>query len=130
MMRVLGGPEDPTTRIENRAGEPAANPYLFIAAQIAAGIDGLERKLPLWEADDDSYQADRPLLPQNMGAALGALDQSQLYRKEFGDLFVDYYLAFKSVELGRFEQYLEENGIDPGTGDVTQWEQNEYYDFF
>jgi glutamine synthetase len=130
MMRVLGGPEDPATRIENRAGEPAANPYLFIAAQIAAGLDGLERNLPLWPADDDSYTADRPLLPQNLGAALTALDQSRLYRKQFGHLFVDYYLAFKGVELGRFEAHCEENGIDAGGDDVTQWEQNEYYDFF
>jgi len=130
MMRVLGGPEDPNTRIENRAGEPAANPYLFIAAQIAAGLDGMERELELWPADDDSYTAERPLLPMNLREGLQALDKSRLYREAFGDLFVDYYLAFKGVELSRYEDHCDELGIDPGPEDVTQWEHNEYYDFF
>lgn len=43
MVRVLGGAGDPATRLENRLGEPAANPYLFIASQIVAGLDGVER---------------------------------------------------------------------------------------
>src|SRR5207253_8091257 len=34
MLRVVGGPGDPGTRIENRIGEPAANPYLYFASQI------------------------------------------------------------------------------------------------
>ena len=50
LMRVLGAPGDPATRLENRAGEPAANPYLYMASQIVAGLDGIARKLVL-----DSY---------------------------------------------------------------------------
>ena len=34
MIRMLGGPGDPATRLENRIGEPAANPYLYMASQI------------------------------------------------------------------------------------------------
>ena len=45
MLRVLGGCGDAATRIENRIGEPAANPYLYIASQIHAGLDGIERRL-------------------------------------------------------------------------------------
>ena len=45
MLRVLGGPGDAATRIENRIGEPAANPYLYLASQILSGLDGLDRKL-------------------------------------------------------------------------------------
>ncbi len=45
MLRVIGGPNDGATRIENRIGEPAANPYLYMAAQIHAGLDGLARQL-------------------------------------------------------------------------------------
>ncbi|MEO8717978.1 MAG: glutamine synthetase family protein, partial [Burkholderiales bacterium] len=45
MLRVLGGPGDPATRIENRIGEPAANPYLYFASQIHCGLDGVRRKL-------------------------------------------------------------------------------------
>jgi glutamine synthetase len=45
MLRVLGGPGDGGTRIENRIGEPMANPYLYMASQIHAGLDGLQRQL-------------------------------------------------------------------------------------
>ncbi len=45
MLRVLGRAGDAATRIENRIGEPAANPYLYIAAQIHAGLDGIARGL-------------------------------------------------------------------------------------
>ena len=45
MVRVLGGPGDPATHLENRVGEPAANPYLYMASQIVSGLDGLDRKL-------------------------------------------------------------------------------------
>jgi hypothetical protein len=45
MLRVLGRAGDAGTRIENRIGEPSANPYLYIAAQIHAGLDGLARGL-------------------------------------------------------------------------------------
>ena len=40
MIRVQGAPGDPTTHIENRIGEPTANPYLYIASQIVSGLDG------------------------------------------------------------------------------------------
>ena len=45
MIRVLGGTNDPATRLENRIGEPAANPYLYMAANVAAGLDGMRRGL-------------------------------------------------------------------------------------
>ena len=45
MIRVLGAPGDRSTHLENRAGEPLANPYLYMASQIHAGLDGVARKL-------------------------------------------------------------------------------------
>ena len=42
-VRVVGGGTQPLTHIENRSGEPAANPYLFMASQLIAVIDGMER---------------------------------------------------------------------------------------
>ena len=45
MIRVLGEPGDPSTHLENRVGEPLANPYLYMASQIHAGLDGIARKL-------------------------------------------------------------------------------------
>ena len=44
MIRVLGQPGDPVTRLENRVGEPAANPYLYMASQIYSGLDGIARR--------------------------------------------------------------------------------------
>jgi glutamine synthetase len=132
MLRVLGSVGDPAARIENRMGEPAANPYLYIASQIAAGLDGIDRTLDPGPPSDEPYTADRPVLPANLATALDALDGSDLFRKAFGDVFLDYYLALKRNELGRFVAALEADGktlADPGE-DITAWEQNEYFDFF
>ncbi len=129
MVRVLGGAGDPATRYENRIGEPGANPYLFIAAQVAAGLDGLARGAEPWPADDAPYTADRPMLPAGLPAALEALEGSPLYRDAFGDAYIDYYLALKRAETARFDAFLSETGADPAAG-VTEWEVNEYFDAF
>ena len=62
MLRVLGGLGDPATRIENRVGEPAANPYLYAASQIIAGLAGIEGACDPGPPDDEPYAAARPLL--------------------------------------------------------------------
>ena len=129
MIRVLGGPGNPGTRLENRVGEPAANPYLFIAAQVAAGLDGLERQAEPWPTDDAPYEADRPMLPTSLAEALEELDTSALYRSAFGAPYIDYYQQLKRAELARFETFLSHTGVDPADG-VTEWEINEYFDFF
>jgi glutamine synthetase len=129
MVRLLGGPGDAATRYENRIGEPAANPYLFIAAQIAAGLDGVDRKATPWPADDTPYEADRPMLPVSLPDALAALEKSPLYRDALGAIYIRYYLALKRAELSRFDAFLSESGADPAAG-VTDWEMNEYFDAF
>ena len=130
LMRVISASGDPASRIENRAGEPAANPYLFIASQIAAGLDGIERGLSLAPPDDAPYESDKPLLPASLAEGLEALAQDGFYRSVFGDAFTDYYLGLKNAELDRYRQYCEDEGIGENDADVTGWEQNEYYDFF
>jgi len=128
MVRVLGGRGDPGTRLENRLGEPAANPYLYIASQIVAGLDGIERSLKLDPRDDDPYSAERPLLPTSLGQALDALEASALFRRQFGDVFVNYYLKLKRSEYGRYRQWLDAARVPED--EPTQWEQDEYFDFF
>lgn len=130
MLRVLGEPGDAAARIENRSGEPAANPYLFMASQIAAGRYGMARAMKPGPADDEPYDAPRPMLPATLGEALAELGRSELFRREFGDTYIDYYLKLKGMELERFRQFCRENALDEMPEDVTQWEQNEYYDFF
>jgi glutamine synthetase len=128
MIRVLGGPGDPATRLENRIGEPAANPYLYIASQIVTGLAGLDDKLDPGPADEDPYTAERTMLPKTLMDALDALDRETLFRHALGDVFIDYYVKLKRTEAGRYLRFLEESGA-PGD-EVTDWEQNEYFDFF
>jgi glutamine synthetase len=128
MVRVIGGGNDPATRMENRMGEPAANPYLYIASQIVSGLDGIERGLKPGRRDDEPYAANRPLLPTSLDQALHALGASGLYRRQFGHVFIDYYLRLKRNELGRYRTWLEENRVSDA--EPTQWEQDEYFDFF
>lgn len=129
MLRVLGAPGDPATRIENRVGEPSANPYLYIASQIVAGLDGIDSGLDPGPQDDDPYSADRPMLPTSLPAALEALAREPLFRAQLGEVFIDYYLKIKGNEAGRFAQWLKDGGVREGD-DPTAWEQNEYFDFF
>lgn len=129
MIRVLGGSGDPATRLENRIGEPAANPYLYIASQIVAGLDGVEHGLDPGPQDEEPYSAARPMLPASLPAALDALDCDQLFRAQLGDVFIDYFVKLKRNEAGRFAQWLKDNGTTPGD-EPTAWEQNEYFDFF
>jgi len=130
MIRALGGVGDPATRVENRVGEPAANPYLFIASQIVAGLDGVAHKRDPGPQCDEPYTSDRPPLPKSLPAALDALEREPLFRRQLGDVFVDYFLKLKRNEAGRFARWLEETGTKDTGEDTTDWEQREYFDFF
>jgi glutamine synthetase len=129
MIRVLGGTGDPATRLENRVGEPAANPYLYIASQIVSGMNGMDDGLDPGPPDEEPYSANRPMLPETLPAALAALERDALFRASLGKLFVDYFVKLKRNEIGRYEQWLKHTGKQPGE-EPTQWEQNEYFDFF
>ncbi len=130
MIRVLGGVGDPATRLENRAGEPAANPYLFILSQVITGLAGIDAKLTPPPATDAPYAAPCPLLPKSLPEALDALDNEPLFRRELGDTFIDYFLALKRTEAGRHRRALEQSGEAAQDDEPSTWEQNEYFDFF
>ncbi|MGE5638772.1 MAG: glutamine synthetase family protein [Clostridia bacterium] len=118
MLRVIGAPGDPATRIENRIGEPAANPYLYFASQVVAGLDGLERKLPLPPSADTPYETKAEMLPGTLAEALDALSRDEALCKGLGEPFVRYFRHIKEAEIARFN--LE----------VSEWEQREYFDLF
>jgi glutamine synthetase len=130
MIRVLGGAGDPATRLENRAGEPAANPYLYILSQVVAGGAGLEAALTPPPPDDAPYAANRPMLPKSLPDALDALDKEPLFRRQLGDTFIDYFVKLKRSEAERYRRSLEESGSSAQSDEPTAWEQNEYFDFF
>jgi len=125
MVRVIGQPGSPATRFENRVGEPAANPYLYVASQIYSGLDGIARRLDPGPSADTPYEAHAALLPKNLNEALTALRSDESLRTGFGADFVDYYLHIKAAE---FERFQKEAGDE--RADVTPWEQKEYLDLF
>ena len=104
MLRVIGRCGDPDTRIENRLGEPAANPYLYLASQIHAGLDGLARELPAPPATDAPYADTGARLPTSLGDALQALQADQVLCEAFGPAFIRYLVQIKQSERLRFEQ--------------------------
>ena len=104
MLRVIGQCGDGATRIENRIGEPAANPYLYLASQIHAGLDGIERRLAAPPATDSPYGAADARLPTSLGEALQALQADAVLTQAFGPAFVDYFSRVKQAELVRHDQ--------------------------
>jgi glutamine synthetase len=115
MARALGGPGDPATRLENRVGEPAANPYLYMASQIAAGLDGLAHATDPGQPSEAAYAGPARALPATLMDALAALRASAMFREAFGDAFIDYFLTLKQAEIARF------------LSTVTDWEHREYF---
>ncbi len=118
MIRALGGPGDAATRLENRVGEPAANPYLYMASQVVTGLDGLARKLDPGPSADTPYETAAPLLPKTLEEALSALREDTCLAEGFGKSFVDYYLRIKEAEIARYQS------------EVTEWEHKEYFELF
>jgi glutamine synthetase len=129
MVRVQGGPGDVGTHLENRVGEPAANPYLYLAADLVAGLDGVDRSLtPPDAVTGDPYAMDAVPLPGSLADALAALEKDSLYRERFGSGFVDYYVMMKRAELARYEAALA--GADDRAAAAAAWEMREYFEFY
>ena len=118
MIRVLGGSGDAATRLENRAGEPAANPYLYMASQIVSGFDGMEKNLDPGSSADTPYEVAAEPLPKSLEEALAALRADACLASGFGPDFIAYYLRIKEAELARYR------------AEVTDWEQREYFELF
>jgi glutamine synthetase len=130
LVRVQGAPGDTNSHVEMRMGEPAANPYLYMAANIAAGLDGMRRQLdPPPPVDADPYATENPMLPTSLADAIGALEKDRFFREAFGDTLVDYLLQMKRSEFGRYEAAIAENPLSDAQ-DVSEWEMREYFEFY
>lgn len=123
MLRVLGGAGQRATRIENRAGEPMANPYLYIAAQVLAGLDGLQRGLVPPPATDAPYAGDDPpeaRLPATLAEALDALAADPVITAGLGPDLALVYDAIKRSEQARHDD----------AADRDEWMRREYFGRF
>jgi len=127
MVRVIGEAGDPATHLENRVGEPLANPYLYMASQIYAGLDGIARGLDSGPSADAPYQSSGEPLPATLEEALAALRTNACFRAGFGEGFVNYYAHIKAAEIARCRQATTDK---PERVEVAEWEHREYFDMF
>ena len=105
-------PNKPSSaRVEYRAMDSACNPYLAYAVLLAAGLDGVDKGLPLpIEAEDDVWELSArerqalgiKALPSNLGEAIEVMENSELVAETLGEHVYDYFLRNKRAE---FEQY-------------------------
>ena len=109
-LRVVG--HGPSLRLENRVAGADTNPYLALAALIAAGLHGVDQGLELEPAlEGSAYEADKPQVPHTLPMARGLFADSAVAREAFGQEVVDHYLNRADVELAAFESA------------VTDWER-------
>lgn len=104
-------------RFEFRLADGAANPYLLPAAIIAAGLDGIERKLdPGDRANYNSY-TESPSegvkrLPGNLLDALRCLETNSVFRTSLGELFIDSYLKLKYQQWNQYSDHISPWELD------------------
>jgi glutamine synthetase len=101
--RVVG--HGASLRFENRSGGADLNPYLALAALIAAGLEGVEQGLELEPPfEGNAYAAgDKPRLPSTLRDARDLFGASAVARRAFGEQAVAHYLNAAAVELNAFD---------------------------
>ena len=101
-LRVVG--HGSSLRVENRLPGGDVNPYLAIAAMIAAGLHGMDNELPLEdEIVGSAYFSDKPRVPTNLREARELFANSETARTAFGEEVVEHYLNMARVEIEAFE---------------------------
>jgi glutamine synthetase len=112
--RIVGS--GPSLRVECRIPGADANPYLAFAATVAAGVDGIARRIePPPRFSGDAYAAgDLPRVPATLSEAIAEFEASALFRESFGAEVVEHLLHFARTEQRKFEE------------SVTTWERRRY----
>jgi glutamine synthetase len=103
-------------RVECRVGGSDLNPYLAIAAQLAAGIAGIEGKLELEdEFKGDAYQASKAReIPNSLAAATQSLKESNMLRDAMGTDVIDHYVRAAEWEQEDFASKVTEYEVNRG----------------
>ncbi|MEX0712884.1 MAG: type III glutamate--ammonia ligase [Pirellulales bacterium] len=117
----------PFGRLELRLTDSSANPYLATAAVIAAGLDGIDRRLDPGEPHNFNHYTLAPeelagrgigVLPQSLHEALVALDEDPLFAEALGQEFLREFIALKRMEWVEYHRH------------VSDWEVNRYLEFY
>ncbi len=110
-----------SARIELRCSDPSCNPYLALAVMLRAGLDGIQRKLPLPPAMDESLflrdESERlhrrsRLLPATLGEALEGLREDTLIRETLGDSIYEGFIEAKTIEWTDYRKQVHSWEID------------------
>ena len=100
-LRVVGHGQ--SRRLENRLPGADVNPYLALAAMIAAGLHGIDNELELEPPlEGSAYDSDKPHVPHTMYDARELFANSEVAREAFGQEVVDHYLNRAGIELARW----------------------------
>jgi glutamine synthetase len=101
-LRVVGHGE--SLRVENRLPGGDVNPYLAVAALIAAGLHGIENELELEPMlEGNAYTSDKPHVPTTLREASALFGGSRIAREAFGDEVVEHYVNAARVELDAYD---------------------------
>ncbi|MGB3827419.1 MAG: glutamine synthetase family protein [Ornithinimicrobium sp.] len=101
-VRLVG--DGPSARLENRLPGGDANPYLALAAMMAGGLYGIEKKLKLPPATEgNAYTSDAKQVPRTLREARDLFANSEIAREIFGQEVVDHYVNYADVELHAFD---------------------------
>ena len=94
-------------RTESRIPGADVNAYLAFAAFIAAGLDGIEKKLPLGPAfEGNAYESNVQRFPHALRDAIEALEKGTMARKAFGEDVIDHYLNYARTEQALFDKVV------------------------
>jgi glutamine synthetase len=105
-----------STRVELRLTGADINPYLAMAASLAAGLDGVERQIELPPPTVNAYSGDAPPLPRTLAEAISLFRASRVAREWLGEQFVDHYACTREWEVRQYEKA------------VTDWELARYFE--
>jgi glutamine synthetase len=105
-----------STRIELRLTGADINPYLAMAASLAAGLEGIEHRIELPAPKVNAYAGDAPVLPRTLEEATALFRESSLARRWLGAEFVEHYARTREWEIRQFQNA------------VTDWELERYFE--
>ena len=111
----LCGDGTKSVRVECRIGGSDLNPYLAMAAQLAAGIAGIQEALELAPPfRGDAYAGDTGMIPQTLRDARNTLSSSAMLRAAMGDDVIDHYTRAAEVEIEDFDRVVTDYEIARG----------------